>query len=83
MSCGMDVFDMQEALSLSVSLHAEWMFLVCKKHCVTSCGMDVFGLQETLCHFMQNGCFCPTGGIMSDVFYSAGGIMSPHAEWMF
>ena len=60
---------LQEALSLchvmengcfwsagsTVSLHVEWMFLVCRKHCVMSWGMDVFDLQETLCHFMWNG----------------------------
>ena len=55
-----------------MSLHAEWMFLLCSRHHVTSCRMDVFTLQEASCHFMQNGCF-----------YSAGGIMSLHAVWMF
>ena len=55
---GIDGFVLALAGStVTVSCHVEWMFLICRKHCVMSCGMDIFDMQEALCHVMGNGCF--------------------------
>ena len=56
-----------------MSLHAEWMFLLCRRHHVTSCRMDVFTMQSVMHCIMShvewmflhcvmyNGCFCLAG----------------------